>query len=178
VIRLRLSRRALRAAARTALVVGSLVGLYGLGRAVTPRDSLGQPLVLSPSLRETERYRSRARGWVEQMVEVDDRLTALLAEEEAAGQAELYAQSQEIQDVGETAAGLAREAGEAGVPVALVGLRDRACAAADVYLEAALQTAHWLSAPSEEGRRRALAALRTARALRVEIEQSRWLTTD
>jgi hypothetical protein len=178
VIRLRISRRTLRTVTGIVLAVAGLAGLYGLGVVVTPQDEGGHPLILSPSLRATERYRSRVRGWAARMADLDGRLTALLGEETTAGQMELYTQSQEMQEIGETAANLAHETDVVEVPVALVALRQQVRAAAAGYLESALLTARWLGAPSEEGRRQALEVLRAARALRVQIERSRWLTTD
>jgi hypothetical protein len=112
------------------------------------------------------------------MAAVDLRLSALLAMEETADATELYAQTRQMQEAGEEAADLAHEVGASSVPVALVGLREQSRAAADAYLEATLLTARWLSAPSEPDHRVALEALRSARALRVTLEASRWLSTD
>lgn len=177
-IRLRVSRRTLGVAVWVVAVPAVIAGLYGLGTGVTPRDGEGRPMLLSPSLRAAEMYRRRAARWTERMAAVDLHLSALLAVEETADATELYAQTQEMQEVGEETADLAREVGASSVPVALVGLREQSRAAADAYLEATLLTARWLSAPSESSRREALEALRSARALRVTLEASRWLSTD
>jgi hypothetical protein len=177
VIRLRVSRRALRIVGWAVLALVVVAGLYGLGSAVTLRDAGGNPLVLSPSLRAAERYRARAQEWTAELVEIDRRLTGLLAGDTTTDPTELYAQGQEIQEIGERAASLAQETQVAEVPVALVGLREQAQAAANAYLEAALLAARWLSAPTEAGRTAALEVLLQARALRVELEESRWLQT-
>lgn len=177
-IRLRISRRTLRILTGTAVALVAVGGLYGWGTAVTPRDAEGNPLLLSPSLRAAEQYRRRATRWAEQMATIDEGLTALLSEEEAADPAGLYAQSEEVQQLGEQAAGLTQEVTTAQVPVALVGLREQAQAASDLYLESAVLTVRWLSAPSRTSRREAIETLRTARALRVELETSPWLATN
>ncbi len=174
---LRISKKALRILVFVALVPALLAGLYGLGLIVTPRDGAGRPLIWSPSLRTAERYRERAREWVREMAEIDRRLAALLAAgDTTADPSELYVLGREMQTVGEDAAALARETATVAVPVSLVGLREQAREGTEAYLEAALQTARWLSGPSEAGRRAAVETLRAARALRVEMEASRWLT--
>jgi hypothetical protein len=175
VIRLRVSRRILRIIAGLVVAFVVVAGLYALGSAVTLRDADGSPLVLSPSLRAAERYRAQAQDWAAGLAEIDRRLTGLLAEDVTTDPTELYTQGQEIQEIGEMAASLAQETQVAEVPVALVGLREQAQAAANAYLEAALLAARWLSAPSEAGRTAALEVLLEARALRVELEESRWL---
>ena len=160
------------------VVAGVLAGLYGLGTLVTVWDGDGNPLVLSPSLRATERYRARARDWAQRLADLDARLTMLLADEGTTDPGMLHSLSQEMQSIGEDATALAREVDLTPVPVALVGLRDGARLAADANVETAVITARWLSAPSEAGRREALEALRLARALRVQMEDSRWLQSE
>ena len=174
-IRLRVSRRTFRVVAWCILASVLLFGLYFLGRAVTPLDSTGYLQVLSPSLRAAEMYRAQAQKWAVQLAAIDHRLTVLLAEETTSDPTELYDQSQEMQEIGEGAADLAQKIAIAEVPVAMVGLREQAEAASNVYLEAALLTARWLSAPSEDGRTEALNALVLARELRITLEGSRWL---
>ena len=174
-IRLRVSRRTFRLAAWCILVPVLLSGLYFLGKVVTPLDSTGCPQVLSPSLRAAERYRAQAQKWAVQLAAIDHRLTVLLDEETTSDPTELYGQSQEMQEIGENVADLAQKIAIAEVPVAMVGLREQAQMASNVYLEAALLTARWLSAPSEDGRTEALNTLMLARELRITLEESRWL---
>jgi hypothetical protein len=158
------------------LAGGAMVGLYALGVGVTPEDSGGHPQVFSPSVRATELYCQKAGRWVERMAEMDRRLTALLDEGATPDAMALHAQSQEMQAIGEEAAALVRETSTTAVPVAMVGLQERVRTAADAYLQVSLATARWLGAPSAAERRKALEALRAARALRIELEASRWLT--
>ena len=176
-IKLRVSKRVLKIVVWVVSAVMLGAGLYGLGTLVTPRNSAGRPLVLSPSLRAAERYRARAVRWVEGMVEVDRRLTVLLTEDAETDPTELYTLGREMQAVGEDIARLANEVRTVEVTVALVGLQDSAVRAADAYLETAVLTSRWLCAPSEAGRREALTSLRAAGEQLSELEQSRWLTT-
>ena len=177
-IHLQVSRRTLHRATWLVLVTAVLAGLYGLGSLVSPHDGEGRPLVLSPRLRATERYRGRVTAWSDQMASIDQRLTTLLASEESADPAQLYAQSEEIQAIGEEIADLTHQVRPVTAPVAMVGLREQVQAAAAAYLETSLSTARWLSTPSETDRRQALEMLRQARALRIHMEESRWLATN
>ena len=177
-IRLRLSRKRLRIIAWCASVLVLVAGLYGMGAWVTPRDGTGRPMVWVPSLRAAEQYRSQTREWVDDMTDVDRRLTAILSGETGTEAVELYTRGQEMQAIGEKAATLAQQVETDEVPVSLVGLRERAQTAANTYLEAALAAARWLSAPSEAGHQAAEEMLRAARAARVTLEESQWLKTD
>ena len=109
------------------------------------------------------------------MAETDRRLDALLTADGTTDPAELYAQGQEMQEIGEAAVALSQRLEAVEVPVALVGLREQARAASDAYVEAAMLAARWLGAPSEAGWQSALDALHAARELRTELEGSRWL---
>lgn len=177
-IRLRVSKRGLWIAGWSVLVLALLAGLYWLGVLATPLDADGRPLILSPSLRAVERYRARARGWVERMAEIDEHLTALLMADEEAGSAELYERGREMQAVGEEAANLVGEVQATEVTVAMVGLREQVGAAADAYLAAAISTSRWLNAPSETGRREALVVLEEACIQRIELEENEWVVMD
>jgi len=175
-IKLRVSKRVLQIVVWVVATVMLGAGLYGLGTMVTPRNSDGRPLVLSPSLRATERYRVRAVRWVVEGMEVDHRLTVLLAEDAETDPTELYTLGREMQAVGEDIARLANEIRTVEVTVALVGLQESAVRAADAYLETAVLTSRWLSAPSEAGRQEALVSLQAAGEQLSELEQNRWLT--
>jgi hypothetical protein len=175
-IKLRIAKRKLRATIWTVLIAGVVAGLYGLGVKVTPLDAAGEPMILSPSRRATEAYRRRVTGWVSRMAGIDGQLTGLLgAQVSGADPTELYAQGESMQAVGEEATGVAYEVEGHRVSVALVAVRDQTLAAARAYVDAAVATARWLSAPTEAGRRQGLALLRAARAQRVRIEESGWL---
>jgi len=178
VITVRISRRTLRVLSWTAVSVAIIGGLYILGTAVTPVDAESRPLVLSPSLRTAEKYRTRTEAWVVAMAQIDKELTDLLSADVTTGAAELYAQSQRMQRIGEDAAALVQTISVAESPVAMVGLYEQAREAAQAYLDTALSTAYWVGAPSTDSRREALEMLRIARALRVTLENSPWLATN
>ncbi|HDQ72730.1 MAG TPA: hypothetical protein ENN19_11645 [Chloroflexi bacterium] len=157
------------------LIPLAVAGLYRLGVAVTPRDGSGHPMVLSPSLHAARQYLKQARTWLDDLAQIDTDLAALLDESDETAE-ELYAQGQQMQKVGERTTGLAQRVALAETPVALVGLRDRFVAATGAYRDAALATARWLNAPTEAAHQVAITALQEARSLRIELEESQWLT--
>lgn len=175
-IRVRVSRRTLRAAMWVAFIAAALGSLYGLGLAETPRDEHGQPQLLSPSLRAAEKYRRRASRWIERMTQIDQRLTALLNNEGMAAAAEIVAQGKEMEEIGQETMALTREIQTAETPIAMASLRQQALETAEAYLETALHTARWLNEPSEARWREAVERLRAARALRMHLRENQWLT--
>lgn len=174
-VRIRLSRRLLR---RGGAVVALLVFLgccYSLGSRLTPRDTTGRPLLLSPSVYRAERYRRAAAEWVSRMEAVDRLLTDLLVEEEYTDPTCLYALGQQAEEAVDEIAAIVRDATFTPPPPALVGLSERVQITAETYLAAAQAAARWVGAPEPGNRRAALEALRTARGLRVELQRSAWL---
>ena len=174
--RLRISKRVFRVFVWLASIAAIVGGLYAVGVSVTPYDDDGNLVILVPSLWATGRYREQVREWIDEMVEVDGRLAALLEQDvDAANSTELYIQGQEMQDVGERAFSVEQRITFAESPVSMVGLREQAKAAAGAYLESAILTSRWLNAPSETGRREALQVLEKAQLRRKELQDSRWI---
>jgi hypothetical protein len=144
--------------AALALVAVAALGL--LGRANSPRDGEGRPLLLTPERRAILRYLEAARGWAERLAEAGERLDGLMpvgsapkdkaadppptpaAGTDAPGKedetppepeaqpADLYRRAHEAQAARTALEDLAREAERARVPDALVGLHGGAVLAA------------------------------------------------
>ena len=174
-IKLRLTRKMLHIIVWCVSTVALTVVLYSVGAWVTPRDGASRPMIWTPSLRAAEQYRSQAYEWVNDMTGIDRRLTEILSGETSTEPTELYIQGQEMQTIGEKATVLVQQIETVQVPVSLVGLRERAQAAANTYLETALVTARWLNAPSDVEHQSAVETLHTARAMRITLEESQWL---
>ncbi len=174
--RLRISKRIARAFAWLLLITLTVSGLHTVGVAVTPRDDDGALMILVPSLWATQRYREQVYGWIDELAEIDDRLTALLDQDvDAANSTELYTLGQEMQVVGELAFALEQRITFANSPVAMVGLGEQAKITAKAYLGSAVLTSRWLNAPSETGQQAALESLDQARSQRETLKNSRWL---
>ncbi|MCP4539684.1 MAG: hypothetical protein GY832_21310, partial [Chloroflexi bacterium] len=89
--RLRISKRVFRVLAWLLLIAVLVAGLHSVGEAVTPRDDDDALMILVPSLWATQRYREQVYGWIDELAEIDDRLTALLDQDvDAANSTELY----------------------------------------------------------------------------------------
>ena len=152
-----------------------IVSLYFVGRTITPMDDENAPQVLSPHLRAVQLYRTQIDDWNAQLIMVDQELTGLLGEEQAGNPAALYSQGERMQEIGEVANTVVYHIDITSPPAALVALRNQSTVVAEAYLESARLTAVWLGEPSESNRRSALEALRIARALRLEWENSAWM---
>lgn len=172
---IRISRRVVRVALTVIFVVGALAGLYALGRALTPRDSAGRPVLLSPSVWAAEQYRRTVLGWLDGWRRIDAGLEELLDETDLTDPVALYRASDRAQRLVADAADLVQRATYTPAPVALAGVRDRAVAAAEGYWKAATACARWVGAPEEKARQEARAALESARQARRELESSRWV---
>lgn len=172
---IRISRRLIRVVLVSVLAVLGLAGLYALGQALTPRDSHGRPVLLSPSVWEAERYRRTAAGWTSRMRDLDEKLDALMRETDLTDPAALYQASSRAQRLVSDAASLVQETSFTAAPAALVGLHEQAQHAAEEYWKAASVCARWVGAPEEATLQEARAALLAARRARAALEQSRWL---
>ena len=172
---IRISRRLFRIVFGILVGLGVLVGLYALGRALTPRDAAGRPVLLSPSVWAAERYRRTARDWLVRMEHLDAGIEAALEQTDLSDPAALYAASDRAQDLVAEAARLVQETEFTPAPLALGALRDLARDAAAAYWNAAGAAARWVGAPEESTRDEARAALQRARAARRAFAQSRWL---
>ncbi|MCP4540401.1 MAG: hypothetical protein GY832_24955 [Chloroflexi bacterium] len=174
--RLRISKRVFRVLAWLLLIALLVGGLHTVGVAVTPRDDDGALMILVPSLWATQRYREQVYRWIDELAEIDDRLTTLLGQDvDAANSTELYTLGQEMQLLGELAFSVEQRVTFANSPVAMVGLGEQAKVTAKAYLEAAVLTSRWLNAPSETGQQAALESLEQARSQRETLKNSRWL---
>lgn len=174
-IHLRLSKRLIRSVGITLAVIAFLVACYLIGDALTPRDAQGDPLIFSPTVRNTEMYQRAAIRWAQEMSAVDDGLVALLAQDNLTDPAQLYAAGDKAQRLVDRAAAVVRGAEFTAAPPALVGLSEQSKATANAYLQAALATTRWIGAPTPEDRRATNELLLQARAARQTLETSRWL---
>jgi len=144
-------------------------GLYQLGLVVTPTTG-GQPVIYSPSVRQTESYRRQAQRQVEDLQVLDTQLVAVLTSVE-----DVYALSNAAQDCLSTAVELAKIISLTYPPPALISLQDGLLNAADQYLVAAITVNRWVGEPTQENYRGALEAIRLARASRSVVETNPWL---
>jgi len=166
---IRLSRRLLQQSAWLLLPV-ALILLTLLGRARTPRDAAGNPLLLSPSLKSTLEYRSKARAWVQDFHVLDGELKTLLTEG-----GDIVHQTQAVDGLLSRSVRLAESIELSRAPAALAGLRTMLAGTSLAYLEASRAVADWVGAPTPDRLAAAQAAMDAARDLLAQTEINRWL---
>ncbi len=150
-------------------LLGMSWGLYQLGLTVTPITG-GQPVIYSPSVRQTESYRRQAQRQIADLQVLDTQLVAVLTSVE-----DVYALSNAAQDCLSTAAELAKIISLTYPPPALISLQDGLLNAADQYLAAAIMVNRWVGEPTQENYLSVLEAIRLARASRSVVETNPWL---
>lgn len=176
-MRLTVSRRTVRRIGRGLLgllfLAGSLVGLYYLGRAVTPPSATGAlPAIYSPSVQRTEQYRRQVTDWLIALQALDREIVTLLT----GNRLDMYAIATRAQTQLEAAEQLSQAISLTYPPASLTSLRDALQAAADQYWTAAVQLNRWVGEPTEASYLDILEMVRIGRTLRAQVEQNPWLT--
>ena len=173
---IRVSRRRLRRIKRSGMslivVLAATFGLFGLGRSSTLRTVEGRPLLYSPAVRATEKYRVQVVAWVDQFKQLDHDLTGLL---ETSG--DLYEQSIRANGALDQATRLAQEIEFTSAPTVLAELRQIMQPVSQSYLTAAQAAATLINAPTPENQQAAAQTSEQARLALDGVQQSRWLTS-
>jgi hypothetical protein len=130
-----------------------------LGRAVTPIDGDGQPLVLSPAYVATVRYLKTAQGWLDRLAQIDADLTEVME-----AQGNIYTQGRDAERAFEKALSVAREVEQGKAPPALASLQAALTPSAVACVQAARAVLLYVSAPSTENRQAVGEALDAARS--------------
>jgi hypothetical protein len=168
-------RRQLRLLRSVGLVIGLLVlsclGFYLLGRSVTPIDTRGRPIILSPSLVAARQYQTAVIDWDLRLRAVDQALAAAINGQDY----DLYAASEAVAAQVDQLSAILDEISLTSPPPPLVGLHDLASTAAESYREAANRIASFLAQPSAERQSDAAQVLRASRAYLSALEDSPWL---
>ena len=138
-----------------------------LGRAITPLDGDGHPLVLSPAYVATVRYLKTAQGWLDKMAQIDADLVEVMD-----AQGNIYTQGRDAERAFEKALSIAREVEQGKAPPALASLQAALTWSAHASVQAARAVLLYVSAPSAENRQTVEEALDAA--LR-ELDSSRGL---
>jgi hypothetical protein len=152
----------------------ALVFLAFLGRAVTPIDGDGLPLVLSPAYVATVRYLRTAQGWMDTMAQLDADLTEAIEEE-----GNIYTQGRDAERAFEKTMSVAREVEQGKAPPALASLQAALTRSAHACVQAARAALLYVSAPSAENRQAVDEALDAARGEREncrDLQEGLWPT--
>ena len=138
-----------------------------LGRAITPLDGDGHPLVLSPAYVATVRYLKTTQGWLDRMVQIDADLTTVMD-----AQGNIYTQGHDAERGFEKSLSVAREVEQGKAPPALTSLQAALTRSAHACVQAARAALLYVSEPSAENRQAVDEALNAARS---EIDSCREL---
>jgi hypothetical protein len=153
------------------LIVSTIAVLTLLGYQASPRDETGRPVLLLPDVRAVELYRRSAVRWTGQWQEIGASLAEVLTED---GQ-QLLPRSREAQRAFDRAVALALQVDGTEAPSALLGLHEQAMANSDAHIQASAAVARWLSAPTEENRVAAEAALEAADTAQAAFASNEWV---
>jgi hypothetical protein len=174
---IRVSRRTLRWIKRITLtlilVLAATLGLFALGRSITPRTAEGRPILFSPAVRAAEMYRAHVVDWVARLDQIDRNLAQLLEDG-----ADLYEQSIQAESAIDQILRLGQEVDLTSAPTALAELRQATTQMSWAYLTAAQTAAAMVNAPAVENQQIALQSLDKARLTLAVVKQSRWLMAD
>jgi len=163
--------RWLRKALKIALILGAIIGLVFLGKAVSPVDAEGKPVFLSPRLAQISTYQRDAKRWAANLKEIQADLDDLLSNPSA-----------NILDMDEQAnllygrlVSLQAEVDGTSVPPTLEALHTSLGEAVNASLDAALSVAAWISEPTPENLSSAEDALANSTELLDRIYQNPWV---
>lgn len=160
-----------RGALLTLLTVALTVGLYHVGRVVTPATSGADVPIYALTVRQTETYRRQAQRWLTQLQTLDAGLLAVLT----TSQNNLYTQSHLAQQHEAQALALTQQVSLAYPPPALVSLHAGLQETAEVYLAATYAVNRWIGEPTEAQYLAALESLRLARAAYAVVAANPWV---
>jgi len=156
----------------TLLVVVLIAIWIPIGVSVSPYDTEGRPVLLSPDVRAVESYRRAAKGWVDEWAQIDSDMKNIL---DTTQSVDLLNISRRAQQTFDQSLALSRAVEETDSPSSLLGLQAQAKSAGSAYVDAAIAVARWVSAPSVDHRADARLALEKAALLLREIQGNEWM---
>ena len=147
---IRISKRALKWMITAMIVVSALVGFYFLGNDLTPKNAIGRPLILSPSVRQAVLYRRSVQGWLSDLEQIDTDIDTVLAEGDVTEPGQLYELNDQAQKLTNRAAGVVQDVTFTAAPPALVSLQQQVYVVVEAYYETTQATALWVGAPEKK----------------------------
>jgi hypothetical protein len=163
--------RWLRRALNVVLMIGMIVGLGFLGKAVSPVGANGRPIFLSPRLAQITAYQRDARRWAGNMRDIQTNLGELLSNPSA----DLLAMDGQANLLYGRLVSLQAEVDSTSVPPTLETLHASMGEAVSASLDAALRVAAWISEPTTGNQASAEDALNFCTELLDSIYQNPWV---
>ena len=155
------------------ITVGILISLALtlLGLSISPTDSTGKPLLLSPRLAGVGEYRRAVRGWVASMRSIDQDLGLLLQDKGG----DLLERNERISRAYAQIELAVEDIDQAQIPTTFEPVHDLVEQTARTYLDAVSQTAQWIGEPSEANYQLAQDGVASARELLNRLEDNPWI---
>jgi hypothetical protein len=157
---------------RATLIIVVVVGLTVIGYFVTPSDTNGNLLLLSPSVAAIAGYQRHVRQWALELRTTEVQMYAL----ETENTTDLYAQDSALQDINRNVNALSSEIDSTRAPDSLKGLHDLIANAANAHMLASAALEQWLGAPSTATKAAASEAIDTANGILEQVYSNPWVT--
>jgi|GEM_PF-6419946 len=129
-----------------------IIAVGFLGKHYTPKDSEGNPIIISPSIWKIEGYKRKAQGWLLAMGNLEGRVEKMLSEEASTDASFLYRASEEVAVLISEAQNLAEEIAYTDPPLPFASFHTSLSELAYLYLETAKSLAIWLGVPDDKNR--------------------------
>jgi hypothetical protein len=156
---------------RKVLIVVIMIGIGSLGRKVTPTDTSGNLLILSPRVAYIAEYQRKVQGWTSEMEQIEDGIRELLADNTS----DLFTQDSKVQKVFQQAENLESKIDETNAPDTLTGLQDLMVEAVKLHRGATSAVAQWVSEPSDKTLENVRSSLVAAKDTLDRVYQNPWL---
>jgi len=147
------------------------IGAYGLGRALSPRDRAGHPLLMTPNLVWTLDYERQMADWVTRLAQIDGAAHRALLSENV----DLYQAASDADALTQEIEAVISEIGLSEAPPAMSSLRTTALATATAYHDAVARISTWIAGPNTALQADAAHSLGVAQAYLAALEGSTWL---
>jgi hypothetical protein len=159
-------------ALKVVLVVGAIIALVLIGRAVTPKNRDGNLVFLSPRVAQIASYQRQAEKWAGELNSIEADTRALLNGDTT----DLFAQDSAFRDINRRTTNLVSAIDATSTPDSLTGLRDLLMEAAAAHQEASAVLGMWISEPSADNKAAARDALSGAASLLDRVYNNPWVS--
>lgn len=161
----------LRKTLKVLLIAGAVIALTFLGKAVTPVDAKGRPILLSPRLAQVSAYQRNVRSWAANLKEIQSDLGELLSSPNS----DILNMDEQANLLYRRLASLQAEVDGTSVPPTLETLHASIGEVVNASLDASLRVAAWISEPTPENLTAAEDALKNSQDLLNLIDQNPWV---
>ncbi len=158
-------------ALKIVLTVLLLAAVIWIGKEVTPVDTRGSMLFLSPHVAQIATYQRRVQNWAAEMDSIEIDMRNILQGDSM----DLFNQDRAFQSVNRRAVNLVTAIDSTRAPGSLAGLRELMTAAADAHQKASSALGEWISQPSKATKTAAEETIAASSAVLDRIYSNPWV---